>query len=154
MGVSGCGKTTIGRELSSHLSYTFYDADDFHSLQNKNKMAAGIPLTDQDRQPWLQSLAELITTSDQIVLACSALKRSYRKELLLKRDVMCVYLRGSYELIRGRMEQRSGHYFSAALLTSQFEALEEPLPCESVVVINIENTITSVVASIRSSLHI
>ena len=154
MGVSGCGKTTLGTKLSLQLSWTFYDADDFHSPQNKEKMSKGIPLTDDDRRPWLQSLAELIHSSDSIILACSALKRCYREKLRVKNDVNFVYLRGSYELIRDRMEERSGHYFSAQMLESQFEVLEEPSECEGIVVVDIDRTIESIVAEIRTLLRI
>ena len=131
MGVSGSGKSTVGQRLAAKLGCRFSDADDFHSAANKAKMAAGFPLDDQDRGPWLQALREAIDRwqavgADQ-VLACSALKNRYR-ELLggSTADRKFFHLKGSYELIQSRLEGRAGHFFNPALLRSQFEALEEP----------------------------
>ena len=131
MGVSGSGKTTIGSLLAGRLGWNFYDADDFHPPANIAKMAAGIPLNDDDRTPWLAVLHELIASSLREnrpgVLACSALKKHYRQILLAgNRDVQLVYLKGSFELIQERMAARSGHYMQPVLLQSQFDALEEP----------------------------
>ncbi len=131
MGVSGCGKTSVGKALADHLGWDFYDADDFHPAANVAKMAAGIPLTDADRAPWLQTLhdklAEVLRAGRHPVLACSALKRSYRAELLAgNTGLSVVYLKGSFDLIWSRMEARKGHYMKADMLQSQFAALEEP----------------------------
>ncbi len=131
MGVSGCGKTTIGKALAQQLGWDFYDADDFHQPKKIAKMAGGIPLTDEDRAPWLASLQGLISdclkANKPSVLACSALKERYRQQLLKDNDgVLIVYLKGSLNLIRLRMASRPRHYMKLALLQSQFDALEEP----------------------------
>jgi len=115
MGVEGSGKTTIGRLLAEELGWEFRDADDFHSAQAKSKMAAGIPLIDEDRGPWLDALRGLITDNlrngRRMVLACSALKASYRDVLTVDPvRVVFVYLRGDIELIRERLQKRSGHF--------------------------------------------
>jgi len=131
MGVSGCGKSRIGKLLAEHLGWDFYDADDFHPPENVTKMANGIPLDDSDRAPWLASLNELISSSLKAdrpgVLACSALKERYRQQLMEGNDgVQIVYLKGSYDLIWSRMEKRTDHYMKPHMLKSQFDALEEP----------------------------
>ena len=131
MGVSGCGKTTVGKLLAEKIGCDFYDGDDFHPPENLAKMAAGIPLSDADRLDWLKRLAAIIKTADQQgkngVMACSALKEKYRKMLRVeKADVKFVYLQGSYDLIYARMQTREDHYMKPAMLKSQFEALEEP----------------------------
>jgi gluconokinase len=131
MGVSGSGKTTIGRLLASRLGWNFYDADDLHPAENIVKMAKGIPLTDPDRIPWLIILHNLISKSlsEKIpgVLGCSALKESYRKILLEgTRQIQLVYLKGDFSLIQSRMNNRSDHFMKSAMLQSQFEILEEP----------------------------
>lgn len=131
MGVTGCGKTTVGKMLANQLGWEFYDADDFHPEANVEKMRNGIALNDEDRVPWLQALANLIESADEqkhnIILACSALKHNYRK--LLRHDlkpVRFIYLKGPHELIKERLEARKGHYMNPVLLQSQFQALEEP----------------------------
>ena len=131
MGVSGCGKTSVGKSLAKHLGWEFYDADDFHPQANIEKMANGIPLNDSDRAPWLDSLHHLISSSLRTdkpgVLACSALKERYRRQLMDGNDgVQLVYLKGSYDLIWSRMISRADHYMKPHMLQSQFEALEEP----------------------------
>jgi gluconokinase len=131
MGVSGCGKSSVGKSLARSLGWDFYDADDFHPPANVTKMANGIPLNDSDRTPWLASLHELISSSLKAdhpgVLACSALKERYRQQLLNGNDdVQIVYLKGSYDLIWSRMETRTDHYMKPHMLKSQFETLEEP----------------------------
>lgn len=131
MGVSGSGKTTVGRQLAARLGYGFSDADDFHSAANKAKMVAGIPLSDADREPWLQAMSVAIEewqrTSPGQVLACSALKDRYRQILGdFDSDRKFIYLKGSFELMLERLRHRTGHFFNPALLQSQFEALEEP----------------------------
>jgi gluconokinase len=127
MGVSGCGKSTIGRPLAERLGYPFLDADEFHPPGNVAKMAAGIPLTDADRQPWLELLNAKLRAQDNAVLACSALKESYRRTLSQGlADCRLVHLRGSIELIRARLQERQHRYMPASLLESQFAALEPP----------------------------
>lgn len=130
MGVSGSGKTTIGRLLSNKTGIPFFDGDDFHSLANKEKMKAGIPLTDEDRRGWLQdlnALAEKESTNKGAIIACSALKEKYRQLLSahLHKPVW-VFLTGSFDLIEQRLTNRAGHFMPAALLQSQFDALEIP----------------------------
>jgi len=131
MGVSGSGKTTVGRALAERLGVPFLDGDDFHPPENVRKMAAGKPLTDDDRRPWLLELRRRIdrlrSEGRSAVLACSALKAAYRDVLMDGAPgVRLVYLRGSYELIAGRLARRRGHFMPPGLLRSQFEALEEP----------------------------
>lgn len=131
MGVAGSGKTTVGESLAKHLGWDFYDADNFHPAENIAKMAKGVPLTDADRRPWLAALHDLIFVSLQAnrqgILACSALKESYREQLLTgNAGVQIVYLKGSYDLIWSHISGRRGHYMKPQMLKSQFEALEEP----------------------------
>jgi gluconokinase len=131
MGVAGAGKTTIGEALARRLGWRFIDAYDYHPPQNVAKMKAGIPLEDADRRPWLQDLNKEIRTSDVIsqnaVIACSALRKSYRERLAQGiHDFRIVYLHGSPELIRSRMTTRTHRYMPATLLESQFAALEPP----------------------------
>jgi gluconokinase len=131
MGVSGSGKSTFGKALAQKLEWDFFDADDFHPPENIAKMQAGLPLDDSDRTPWLSALSNLLsftlTTGRHPVLACSALKESYRAKLLDgKPGIKLVYLRGSYDLIWSRMSNRAGHYMKPAMLQSQFDILEEP----------------------------
>jgi gluconokinase len=131
MGVAGSGKTTVGEMLAQRLGWNFYDADAFHPAENIAKMANGTPLDDSDRAPWLAALHALIDTSLKenrpAVLACSALKESYRQQLLEGNEgVQIVYLKGSYDLIWSRISQRKDHYMKPQMLQSQFEALEEP----------------------------
>jgi gluconokinase len=132
MGVSGCGKTSVGQLLAKHLGWDFYDADDFHPQANIQKMADGIPLDDSDRAPWLAALRELIASSLKAdlpaVLACSALKENYRQQLMAGNEgVRLVYLKGGYDLIWSRMSGRNEHYMKPHMLKSQFDALEEPI---------------------------
>jgi gluconokinase len=130
MGVAASGKTTVGRMLAEELGWTFYDADDFHSQANVEKMSRGVPLDDEDRRPWLETLRELIkeclSLGRDAVLACSALKESYREFLLIDERVRLAYLDAERELIRERLDERSDHFMKARMLDSQFAALEEP----------------------------
>ena len=131
MGVSGCGKTTIGKALATKLGWDFYDADDFHTSENIAKMSSGSSLDDGDRASWLVSLHALISTclneNKPGVLACSALKERYRQMLLSgNQGLLIVYLKGDYDLIWARMIARSGHYMKPEMLKSQFDALDEP----------------------------
>ena len=132
MGVAGCGKTTVGKALAQRLGWDFYDADNFHPPENVAKMVNGIPLDDSDRDPWLAMLHDLISSSLTLnrpsVLACSALKESYRQRLLEgNNDVLIVYLKGSYDLIWSRISARQDHYMKPQMLKSQFDVLEEPI---------------------------
>jgi carbohydrate kinase (thermoresistant glucokinase family) len=131
MGVSGCGKTTIGKKIAEAFEVPYYEGDAFHPPENVDKMSRGVPLTDEDRRGWLEVLAELIRdkldAGESGVLACSALKGKYRQQLRISPDrVWFVYLKGDYETIHTRIQERTGHYMPPGLLKSQFEALEEP----------------------------
>lgn len=137
-GVAGSGKSTIARTLARKTGMNYVDADDFHSAENKAKMAGGLPLDDADRLPWLNSLhnaiAGWLASSEQVALACSALKRSYRGLLQVDpQNVRFVYLKGSAELFFARLARRKGHYMRESMLASQFAALEEPSGDEAVV---------------------
>ncbi|MGL5063945.1 MAG: gluconokinase [Microcoleus sp.] len=131
MGVSGAGKTTVGKLLAQSLDWDFKDADDFHPIANIEKMSQGIPLDDADRMPWLykmqQAIADWLQAKKNVILACSALKASYRNLLFGDRpEIKLIYLKGNYELISRRLQQRQNHYMKADLLSSQFANLEEP----------------------------
>jgi gluconokinase len=130
MGPAGSGKTTVGELLAAQLKWEFADADNFHPPANIQKMAHGIPLHDADRIPWLHSLRDAILQWDaqnkNVVLACSALKRSYRELLQINSHVKLVYLKGSYELFRERLRSRKGHFAGEQILAGQFADLEEP----------------------------
>jgi len=130
MGVSGSGKTTVGMLLAQQLGWQFADADDYHSAANKDKMRHGIPLTDADRAPWLANLRSLIAgwiaDGTNAVLACSALKQSYRDELQVGDAVRVVYLKVSPEILSQRLLERKGHYMKQDMLDSQLATLEEP----------------------------
>lgn len=132
MGVSGCGKSTVGQLLASRLNLSFKDADNFHPLKNIENMQSGIPLTDEDRKPWLENLNEAMKEWKRdggAVLACSALKKSHRnllKKGFNKNEVVFIFLDGSKKLISERLRKRKGHYMPPELLDSQFKALEEP----------------------------
>jgi gluconokinase len=131
MGVTGAGKTTVGRALAAALGWEFHDGDDLHSEENKRKMHLGIALDDADRAPWLSALRELIETmlseGRDGVVACSALKQSYRDELVVEPDaVKVVYLKGAKSVIEQRLRNRTGHFMNPDLLQNQFDTLEEP----------------------------
>ncbi|SES10785.1 gluconokinase [Pedobacter rhizosphaerae] len=132
MGVSGSGKTAVGKALAKALHAQFLDADDFHPAANISKMSAGIPLTDDDRKPWLVAVAEEVNSAssngETVVLACSALKKAYRILLgaSITSPLKTIYLKSSFEQVRDRLEKRRGHFMPANLLKSQFDALEEP----------------------------
>ena len=153
MGVTGSGKTTIGTLLSTAMGWPFYDADDFHSPDNVRKMASGVPLTDEDRGPWLEELQELISHHNERgengVLACSALKEAYRSILAADADVAVVYLKAHPDLIRSRLDSRSGHYMPQDLIESQFLDLEEP---KEGIIIDAAGPPEQIVETIRSQL--
>ena len=153
MGVTGAGKTTIGRLLAQQLGWEFTDADSFHSPASVEKIRQGIPLDDADRAPWLKSLRQAmeqwVAEGRNMVLACSALKKSYRHELYLGSEVKFVYLKGSYDLIYQRLRARHGHFASEKILASQFAALEEP---DDTVTVVIDQPAEAIVAEIRRGL--
>lgn len=126
MGVSGCGKSHVGLRLAEYLDAVFLDGDDFHPADNVAKMAAGEPLNDADRAPWLDRLAKELADRERVVLACSALKRRYRDVLRTADATRFIFLDGEAELIRSRVEARAGHFMPPELLRSQFEALQRP----------------------------
>ncbi|HKE39130.1 MAG TPA: gluconokinase [Casimicrobiaceae bacterium] len=154
MGVSGSGKTTVGRTLADDLGWTFLDADDFHPPANVAKMAAGVALSDEDRWPWLDRLVEELRAFEQngrhVILACSALKQSYRDRLAPAGDVRWVYLKGEKSTIEPRIASRESHYMPASLLTSQFAALEEPA---GAMVVDIRQSPDAQAAQIAASLR-
>ena len=155
MGVSGCGKTTIGQILSEKLGWPLFDADEFHSLASIDKMRNGIALDDADRWPWLErmnaALREREARGESVLLACSALKQAYRDRLSKGiAELRWIYLKGGFELIRKRLEARKGHYMKAGLLESQFAALEEP---EEALSVDIDDSPNSIADSILRRLQ-
>jgi gluconokinase len=150
MGVSGCGKTTVGANLACELGWEFFDGDDYHSPENVEKMSKGIPLSDVDRFPWLEVLRGLMCRSvysgQSVVMACSILKQTYRDHLMVGcPDYALVYLRGDYDLILKRMRERQKHYMKASMLKSQFEILEEP---EDAITVDINQDAAAIVYQI------
>jgi gluconokinase len=159
MGVSGCGKSTIGALLARRLRWEFEDADWLHPTANVDKMHNGIPLTDDDRRPWLEAVAAWIDdtrrSGGHAVVACSALKRRYRDILIGDRaDVRVVYLKGEEKLIARRIATRHEHFMPRSLLHSQFEALEEPGPDENPIVASIEPEPREIVTQILAALNV
>lgn len=153
MGVAGSGKTTIAAVLAERLGWRLLEGDAFHPPANVAKMAAGTPLTDDDRWPWLRAIAaeiDAIRSAEQAaVVACSALKKAYRDVLIGDRpDVRLVYLRGSRNLIGERLTARKGHFMPPALLDSQFATLEEPGPEESPIVVSVDADPDTIVATV------
>lgn len=150
MGPMGCGKTTVGRLLSKRLGWRFEDGDDFHPPANVAKMKSGIPLNDDDRLPWLQSLRDMIdqavASEENMILACSALNRKYRVALGVNQEsVVSAYLKGSPELLRERVAARTHQYMNKDLLTSQLRTLEEP---EDGLIVSIASTPAAAVEDI------
>lgn len=125
MGVTGCGKSTVGIALANKLAISFIDSDDLHSEENKRKMRSRTPLSDSDREPWLQAVAETLRSNESVVVACSALKKSYREKILITAPTtQFIHLSGSKELISARLSARSHEFMPIELLDSQFETLE------------------------------
>jgi gluconokinase len=159
MGVSGSGKSTIAEALARRLRWIYEDGDRFHPRSNVEKMSAGQPLTDADREPWLRAIADEIdrgcANGEHLVIACSALKRAYRDILVHGRDdVRVVYLDGSKALIAERLAQRKNHFMPAGLLDSQFAALELPAVDENAVSVAIDAPIETITSSIISKLNL
>lgn len=153
MGVTGSGKTTVGSLLAQQLGWEFADADSFHSPENVEKMRLGIPLGDADRAPWLDSLRhaieQWIAEHKNVVLGCSALKKSYRAHLFVSSDVEFVYLKGSYDLIYRRLQLRHGHFASEKILAGQFADLEEP---GDAITVEIDQPVDAIVEEIKRRL--
>jgi gluconokinase len=159
MGVAGSGKTTVGALLAGRLGWTYAEADDFHPASNVDKMAAGQPLTDEDRRPWLAAIGRWIderrTGHEPGVVSCSGLRRVYRDQLRAGRpEVQVVFLEGSRDLINRRMVARHGHFMQASMVDSQFADLEVPAPDEGVLVVSIEGAPTEIVEVVLRSLRL
>ena len=153
MGVTGAGKTTIGELLASQLGWHFADADQFHPKSNVEKMSHGVALTDADRAPWLSAMRsaiqQWISQNRSAVLACSALKQTYRDELKVGPDVRFVYLRGNYDVVAEQLRMRHGHFATETILADQFATLEEP---KDAILIDVGRDPESMVAQIRTQL--
>ena len=158
MGVSGCGKSSVAKKLASALGVGFLDADDLHPKTNITKMSAGIPLTDDDRAPWLAAVCnasrEQADATGALVVACSALKRSYREILNRAGSVSYVHLTGSFEVIYSRMSKREGHFMPESMLESQFAALEDPSTENNVVTVDIDQPLDAIVAEIMLAIKL
>lgn len=156
MGVSGAGKTTVGNLLATGVNWPFFEGDDFHPQANVEKMSEGSPLTDEERRPWLKSLRKLISgiinDGQDAVIACSALKQTYR-EVLRRGDeeVVFAYLKGEYDLVAQRLGERQGHFMGAELLQSQFDTLEEP---QTALTLSIDQSPSEIVRAVRESLNL
>jgi gluconokinase len=154
MGVSGAGKTTVGRRLADELGWDFFDGDDLHPAANVRKMASGVPLDDGDREPWLREIRALVDRrcerGQPAVVACSALKRRYREVLLGgTAGVALVYLRGSREILAERLRERRGHFMPPGLLETQLDALEEP---RQALTVDVSPSPAEIVRSLRTEL--
>ena len=159
MGVSGSGKSTISESLAARLGWVYEDGDRFHPSSNVAKMSAGHPLTDEDRWPWLQAIADeidrLSASGGRAVVACSALKRAYRDILVHERnDVRIVFLNGTQDLIAARLAARKGHFMPPGLLTSQFKTLEPPQPTERPITVSIDAPVEAIVDDIIRQLKV
>jgi gluconokinase len=159
MGVSGSGKSTIAERLAARLGWRYEDGDKYHPPANVAKMSAGHPLSDEDRWPWLQAIADEIDRTckqgERAVVACSALKRAYRDILVHGRnDVRIVFLNGTQDLIAGRLAARKGHFMPPGLLTSQFGTLEPPQPTERPITVSIDAPVEAIVDDIIRQLKV
>jgi gluconokinase len=157
-GVSGAGKTTVGKLFAHEVGWRFIEADDFHPAANVAKMRSGRPLTDEDRWPWLERLHQEIKRSidvgESAVLACSALKRAYRDRLRASEDMKFVFLRGDYALVEKQLRSRRHHFMNPNLLQSQFDDLEEPQPDEHVLTVQLGGTPEAIVGEIKTKLRL
>ncbi|MBX2825199.1 MAG: gluconokinase [Gammaproteobacteria bacterium] len=158
MGVSGCGKSSIASDLAAALRWPFLEADSLHPASNIQKMSAGTPLTDQDRQPWLEQVRDechrLAFDANGCVVACSALKQRYRQTLSgAHENIYTVFLQGSFDVIHSRMSARTGHFMPDSLLKSQFDALEDPQEEQGVVTVSIDQNRESIVAEALQELE-
>lgn len=149
MGVSGCGKSSVGEGLAARLGVPYRDGDDLHPPQNVERMRAGVPLTDADRWPWLDRVADVLATEAPVIVGCSALRRSYRARIRAGAGgpVRFVHLTGSREVILARMAARTGHYMPTSLLDSQFATLEPPGP-EEAFAVDIDQPLEALIAAI------
>jgi gluconokinase len=157
MGVCGSGKTTVGEALARRLGVPFRDADEFHPAANVARMSAGIPLTDEDRLPWLDAIGAAIRDADPrrpAVVSCSALKRAYRDRIAAaaRRPVDFIYLHGPHEVLAERMQTRRGHFMPASLLDSQLATLEPPQADERAIAVSIEMPVEAIVDAVLAAL--
>jgi gluconokinase len=157
-GVSGAGKTTVGKLLARELGCQFLEADDFHPAANIQKMRSGRPLTDEDRWPWLECLRkqieQLLAAGENAVLACSALKRAYRDHLRVSDQIKFVFLCGDYALVEKQLRSRRRHFMNPDLLQSQFDNLEEPQADEHALTVALGRTPEAIVEEIEAKLHL
>jgi gluconokinase len=157
-GVSGAGKTVVGKTLAQELRWDFHDADDFHSATNIEKMQKGIALTDEDRKPWLgnlrQQIERCLAANQSAVLACSALKRKYRDRLRVSDDVRFVFLRGDRSLIAAQLAKRTGHFMDTRLLDTQLADLEEPQSNEAAAIVDLGRSPGELVEDIKAKLKL
>ncbi|SBS35183.1 Thermoresistant gluconokinase [Marinomonas aquimarina] len=155
MGVSGCGKSSMGQKIASYYGYPFFDGDDYHSEANVEKMRQGIPLTDEDRFGWLETLNGILKENDSAVVACSSLKPSYRD--ILRQgidDLAIIYLQGDFDTIWQRHQKRAGHYFNGkGMLESQFATLVEPVDEPDVIAVDIRHSLEDVFAQSVAALE-
>ncbi len=153
MGVAGCGKSSVGAALSARNGVPYRDGDDLHPPANVAKMAAGHPLTDDDRWPWLDLVAQALAKDAPLMIGCSALKRSYRDRIRLGAEgpVLFVHLSGSRAVIEARMAARKGHFMPVSLLDSQFAALEPPAPDEWHLTVDIDQSLDAIVGQIMAN---
>ncbi|PDT39547.1 MULTISPECIES: gluconokinase [Sinorhizobium] len=155
MGVAGCGKSSVGAALATRLGAVYFDGDDLHPAANIAKMSQGIPLQDEDRWPWLTRVGEALAAgTGPTIIGCSALKRAYRQHIenTAGGPVTFIHLAGTVEVIERRMKERQGHFMPAALLASQFAALEPPAPDENAISVDIDQPLEAVVEAIAAQL--